>query len=78
MLVALRDFSLGEEVIDKGTCISPEAQASLPAGRVEVLKTHRFVEEVSDGYDLRGLVAALEARVTKLEHKLDGRRKQVA
>lgn len=74
MLIALRDMSLGDHVLERGEAITAEMQAMLPAGRVESLKAQRWVEEISDEQRVARAVAdvlarfgALEERVARLE-----------
>lgn len=72
MLKALRDFSLGEEIITRDAVISSEAISKLPRGRIDVLKAQRFVEEVTDE-QIEGLVAThleLTKRVETIEEML--------
>lgn len=67
MLIALRDFSIGDVPIERGEVISAELQRALPAGRLPQLKNTRFVEEITDERAIEKAVEALTARVEALE-----------
>ena len=69
MLTALRGFSLGDTVVARGDSISSELQSQLPSGRLEVLKSQRYVEEITAESVLSRAIDDLEQRVTKLEQR---------
>ncbi len=68
-LVALKDMSLGDALVERGQEISRELQQGLPPGRVESLKAQRFVEELPEDSANARAIRKLEARVAKLEGK---------
>ncbi len=71
-LIALKPFSIGEAVIERGEPVSGELQRSLPPRRLEALKASRLVEELTDGALLARDLAAVEQRVTSLEARVKG------
>lgn len=70
MLVALREFSLGDRGLEPGDEITFEEQKTLPAGRIEQLKHLRLVEEQTDEQAMDRRVRALEERIAKLEEAI--------
>ena len=73
-LVALRRLSLGDGVYDPGDPIPAEVQVALPPGRVEALRSQRYVEERGSEVELaeelanvRGQLEDALARIGKLE-----------
>lgn len=69
MLAALRDFSLGDQILTRGDPISPELQATLPLGRIETLKAQRYVQEITAESVLSRALDDLEQRVAALEKR---------
>ncbi len=69
MLVALREFSLGDRRLQAGDEITFEEQLALPSRRVEQFKHLRMVEERPQFSEdaLAARLAELEERVAKLE-----------
>mgnify|MGYP001617676622 CR=1 FL=1 len=69
MLVALREFSLGDRRLTPGDEITFEEQTALPPRRAEQLKHLRLVEERPQFSEdeLAERIADLEARLAKLE-----------
>lgn len=92
MLIALREMSIGDDVVCKGDVITPELQKVLPPGRIESLKNQRWVEEITDEQKVAravddivgtvlGRLKTLEDRVASLEalvtpQKVDGRTRE--
>jgi len=72
MLVALREFSLGERHLRPGDEITLSEQRALPPLRIEQLKTNRYVQEQWGEQVLERKISELEKRMAKLE----GRKRQ--
>lgn len=70
MLVATKPLSIKEHSFKEGESIPRAVQALLPPGRVESLKTNRFVEEITDEAIVARRVEELEARLEALEERL--------
>lgn len=70
MLIALRDVSIGDEVVKRGDRVTAAIQAILPPGRIEALKSQRVVEEITDETSLARELAELTERVAALETAL--------
>lgn len=70
MLTALKPLSILNDSYRVGEVIPAAAQAALPPGRVEQLKTLRIVEDITDEAGVARHVDALEARVEALEKLL--------
>lgn len=79
MLVAARDFSLGEKTIARGDRITDEQIATLPPRRLDILRDQRYVADTTDT-EMEETVKDLAARVARLERATDltGTRKRAA
>ena len=75
MLTALRPHSIGEHSFERGDEVPVEVQADLPPGRLESLKSQRYVEERDL---LPERIADLEARIERLEKANKPARKKVS
>lgn len=69
MLVALRHFSLGDMTLSPGDEIPLGEQQALPIGRIETLKSQRFVEEQTDEQAMDSRLDKFDKRIKKLERK---------
>jgi uncharacterized small protein (DUF1192 family) len=70
MLIALRDMSIGDDIVQRGDVVTAAQQDTLPAGRVESLKRNRWVEEISDEQRVAQAVAGMFERISVLEERI--------
>ena len=69
MLVARREFSLGDRRLEAGDEITYEEQSALPPGRTEALKRSGLVEEMPVHEAQDRAIEDLKNRVAKLEER---------
>lgn len=65
MLIALRDFAVGDHQVKAGEPIPRDV--TLPSGRVDSLRNQRYVIDAPDESLTAELLADIDARITRLE-----------
>lgn len=77
-LTAIRPFTLGDSTLKVGDVVPLPTLDALPPGRVEALKSQRYLREVTAESELSKRVAKLEQRIERLEARASHRRRTPA